>query len=337
MGKTPSLTNQLTRIVEDHDGIGQSKYEIKASQHMNRQEKKELMRDKIFSYSTRQDFIDANVRFAQWCKSRYGIRLLNEITAKHFREYWTEHKGNWALTTQKTYFDHFDRLNRYLIQRGWGKGFIDDTNRPIIKGWAKIDIRTDRALSWDDDVIEDLKKKFNVYAELFDVLKETGIRAIEMQRLQWDNISFANMEMRVVGKGGRPRTIPLSEVSLQALLRIGEKHGFNGKVFEYVNTQTLRKNLEMYNKQHSLPMRSLHSFRHYYAKENFRKKYFENRRMGMSTRLAIKDSRGFVSHLLGHGKIDQNRGRISVTYAYLSSKECKAIVAEIEELLHREF
>jgi integrase len=338
MSKTPSMMHQIKTIANEHDMRGQSKHEHKVHELKNGATLQEATRVGIFSTSTYNDFIKVNTPLAQYCKANFGIKLLSQIKPEHFSAYWAEKSPDWAYTTQKTYFDHFSRLSEYLQEKGWGRGFITESSRPKIpKGWKSNENRTERALAWTGRDIAKLKSETSKkYKNVITVLAETGIRAIGMQKLELKDIDFKNKTMDVEEKGGRPRTIPLTDIATKALQAQIKDIGLSNpsdRVFGNIKTDNLRRVIRYFNGKHGLPDRSLHSFRHYYAKMNFAKEYAKNRMMNMPMEKAIEMARARVSSLLGHGRAGEQMGRISVTYSYLLGKEAEIIVDFVDRAL----
>lgn len=84
--KNPSLVKQVCDILEQmfDKGYCQSKFKDK---------KNHDTKDKIYSYETRADYINACIRFVKFCKKEYGCRTLKQCRkyvneCLKFRERW---------------------------------------------------------------------------------------------------------------------------------------------------------------------------------------------------------------------------------------------------------
>lgn len=352
MGKA-SMASQVKHLADEHDMRGQSKREIRKENMDNHgMSRNEATRDGIYSSSTRSDFIREGTHFGNYCKQNFGVKLLKDITPKMFTSYWSGHVSKLAPTTQATYLDHLKRLDLYIEQKGWSKGFLNGSNTPSRQDRYKSIVRqreraeqNGRENSYSDTSfknVTDTMPKINrssgiAYKDIMIVFKETGIRTIGFQRVTWGDVK--GDVISVIEKHGRPRDIPLTKEAKEALERIKQAtnpKSSEEKIFGKVRTRTLRDAETTACRRLGEKLKSNHALRHMYAKQNFLEKYLDNRRKGMSISDARIDARAYVSHLVGHGNPKEDRGRVSVTYIYVSGKDGAQIEAFAEQILANE-
>ena len=88
------------------------------------------------------------------------------------------------------------------------------------------------------------KKKSLLKEAIIDTLYQTGIRKAELVNLLMENVDFANLEIKVIGKGNKARIIPISEslaTKMQAYL-IERKPLKTDEMYFFINAKGKKLN-----------------------------------------------------------------------------------------------
>ena len=114
-------------------------------------------------------------------------------------------------------------------------------------------------------------------ATFLQVSLDTGARCGEISKLQWTYVNTVNLTISINNpeKNSRSRTIPVTQkciAMLQALPRKYDPYIFNPNVKSIMNSFTcLRERLAIIQRNPRFKQIHLHSFRHFYACNLFRK------------------------------------------------------------------
>lgn len=289
-------------------------------------------------------FISASDTFVKFVKEiDPSVKWLRDIKPEHFTKYMDSIRGL-TSRTQVQYSTQLEKLDRYIKQDFRGHGFITQDNKfQRVEGWKSVSTRSDRALAYTEESRYRLEARLSHRQSIIEIASFTGLRKDELDQLRVRNIDFTNKTINVEdGKGGRERTIPLRpEIESRFLSMIQEK-GLNDRILD-VKMATVQREIGQVNKDNGFKGRNLHSFRHEYALREYKERYTHYRQMGYSRSQARYKARSEVSALLGHGKQGNEKailsgegeakGRVSVTYEYITGSEGREIENEVEARL----
>jgi site-specific recombinase XerD len=105
---------------------------------------------------------------------------------------------------------------------------------------------------------------------LVELLYGSGLRVSEAQDLIWNQISYSNKTIRVIGKGSKERLVPLTDISIKCLKLLQQSHDsrfvFANKKGEALSTRTLQKDVGLFLKSQGWDGNSNpHVLRHSFA------------------------------------------------------------------------
>lgn len=181
--------------------------------------------EKRFSPHTVRAYQSDTDQFLAFAQDTYGLTSLGEVRPLHIRAWmvegmekgWSPRAINRKLSCLKTFF-------RFLLQRGW----VDEN--PMLRITAPkagkalpVFIREEQLAQLLDEgpFGDDFSGQRNRL--LLELLYLTGLRRAELIDLTPESFDFHRMQIRVKGKGGKERIIPmLPELSerVQSYLRL---------------------------------------------------------------------------------------------------------------------
>ncbi len=110
------------------------------------------------------------------------------------------------------------------------------------------------------------RPKIRVMLTLF---LDTGIRFRELSSLEWERVDLEKREIRVVGKGNKERTIPLSPIGCLALQSIKNDNGtglvFPSRSLEGWDNRDANRTLARLCRKAGIKKYTCHQFRHFFA------------------------------------------------------------------------
>lgn len=305
MGR-PSVTHQVNVVLNEVFDPGKSRHKLKASGQA---------KENITSISTMITYVDANVRFAKWCKSRYGIRYLSGITPDMAKLYITELHDR---ELSGGYIGKIKSAVRKLDVAMRKKRWYQPDAPPLLEpggGWHS-DRHPERAytLQQADCIVRYMREhtRDKQTANVVWLQRVAGLRITEAVMLRGQDIDLNTCTVYAVKstKGGRPRKVnvdPKHQVFLERLKDQSENHrdshvfqgrGHRGQSLVKRTRSAVRYACERLDIEHY----STHGFRRTWAQEQHQ----ELLEQGLNDR----ESRQSVAEGLGHGRVD-------VTYSYI--------------------
>lgn len=272
------------------------------------------------SYKTKERYYNAMQNFTKHLANNYGLQKVANISDKHLHSYVDEMKSkNLSASTIKTnlsairfYHDQFPKTRNILSPNE----VFDLEKRDFIG--------SDKSWSQDEyDRIKELSGQLGsrLVHDTVVLARNEGLRIHEAIRLDRATVvrSIRTGELEIKGKGGKIRSVPLSEESRQLLMDRVVTTPVGSKLFvgEHEKTHLVIKRVQNFISRHQKtiadPNRSerikngenitdrvtFHGLRHTYAQEqyqNFRDQGYTE----YHSRLA-------VSQLLGHERDDVTR------------------------------
>ena len=235
------------------------------------------------------------VPFKKWLQKNNLTRLLpHELTKQHIWDYRlflsrfviVNTKKNLQKTTQNYYLIALRGLLSYFAEKDITslppeKIKLSKKNKSRIIKFLSLDQIEKLLLAPDTNNIIGLRDR-----AIFETLFSTGLRVTELTSLNRDQINLEllrknrnkDMELVIVGKGNKPRTVYLSERTIEWLIKFLEKRNDNDpalfiNVLKNKSTQSKRltsrsveKMIKKYCKIQGLPITTTpHTIRHSYA------------------------------------------------------------------------
>lgn len=111
------------------------------------------------------------------------------------------------------------------------KGFLGESLERVLKN-PRIGRALPRALSKEE--VERLISFASDSREraIVEFIYATGVRVGELVSLNWSDIDWGNEIVRVLGKGGKERIVPIGSKALEALKAYGKESGMTGPLFK---------------------------------------------------------------------------------------------------------
>ena len=148
----------------------------------------------------------------------YDIRLLlnyldigdfSEITADHIEKFLDSRKTSPSLTNRR--LSAFNSFFKYLLRRK----LVISNPVPLVEREKKIEkepkILDSSKLGDLRQACDNLKPIHNLIAKtIVEIFYNTGIRFSELLTCDVDNLDLKKMELKVMGKGGIERSVPIS-------------------------------------------------------------------------------------------------------------------------------
>lgn len=111
------------------------------------------------------------------------------------------------------------------------KGYLKESLERFIKN-PRLGRVLPRALTKEEverliEVAEDSRDR-----AIVEFLYATGVRVSELVSLNWSDIDWENEVVRVIGKGGKERFVPIGSKAIAALKVYGAQSGMSGPVFK---------------------------------------------------------------------------------------------------------
>ncbi|MFS0786710.1 tyrosine-type recombinase/integrase [Shouchella sp. 1P09AA] len=193
-----------------------------------------------YSHSTIQRYIYDYVDFFNFVQrqsdeemfSSTAIKLndfaqLNQQGIEHYVSFLAMELENEAKTINRK-LSALQSLFHYLIkQYGLSENPVLSVTRPKVKKREPIYLSIEEMkaivnLALSEEGLSARQKKYHELLRMRDytaimLLVRTGLRVSELASLEHADIHFSHQEMRVLGKGNKQRTIPLSEEVLQVI------------------------------------------------------------------------------------------------------------------------
>lgn len=284
--------------------VGQVNY---ALQTLNKIGKRKTGRDRsrkntkgIYAGQTIKNYISRGCTFAKWCKEKYGIRYLVEITPDMGRAYVLDMqlRGLSPFTICAT------ASALRMLEKGIKKAFHKSVHiipKDIRVPKRRLIFRRDRFAYTD----EQLEKIFIACRSIdpeaavaLEIQYHFGLRVSELINLRKQDIDFKrNMLIVWRGKGGRLREVPIeSERARQLLEALCYGLDEMDKLFpRFKDRFDIERMMEKACHAAGIEVHKTHNLRHSYAV----KKYVELRKGGMTDTEARLD----ISQRLGHNRL----------------------------------
>jgi integrase len=161
------------------------------------------------------NFVRAAVPFQRWLEER-GVAPA-DATEDEVDAYFSPSRFPQSPGTRRMHSVQIRAAYRYAHRRGWVKA--DPTvdfelppepdPTPTVLSSAELRTIRDRCRNWKHET-------------LWGLLVYTGMRRDELRRAAWEDVDLDALTLSVVGKGGKPRTVPIHPALAEILERASD-------------------------------------------------------------------------------------------------------------------
>ena len=262
---------------------------------------------KIFAIRTMQNYCELNVTFAEWCRDRYSIRRLGDITPEMTAGFIAGLRGRGlSPATVTTYASAIKKLDAGLRAVGWRRRKAE----ALVQDFQgrRADIVADPYSPLDAErLIAALAAEDAQYGQVARLQRASGLRVSEAVHLRADSIAADVSQIALTGpgthaKGGRPRVAPVLSQHRQEVVTLREQGlaHVDGHVFQ--NRQSLTGAVKRAASRLAVKLGvevgdGTHSLRKLYANELYGE-------LMASRGLSREEARRAVTHALGHSRLD---------------------------------
>jgi len=237
-----------------------------------------LKTEKNASPRTIENYTLALRLFREWL----GEKFTNwgDLTADHFRAYLFELlKDELARSTIRLRFSAYRSFYKFLVHRhGFPKSPVAEVELPKAEKGLPLVLTLAQCiellelplkLPLEKQAPEWMPIRDTAILELF---YSTGLRLAELASLNIEDIDFSSETVRVLGKGGKERQVPIGSHALKAIQNYRSAsethHGalFVSKLKKRLSTRSINSVLKKYLAQSSIPFNvTPHKLRHSFA------------------------------------------------------------------------
>jgi len=250
----------------------------------------------IYAYGTYDSYRDRAIVFSKYIKKEYGVKKLNEITPKMVKSYFKDRSDLSAWTL------HLDRaalvkLENCLKNRNWlsNKSSFVPTSEELNIPDRKLEDRKKAGLYTDLELDSIEKKVSPAVRKYVKFVRGTGARIEGASVIEVKDVDFEGNDLILTEKGGRTRTVPVSEDFKEWLQGLIEGKGLNDKILPVMSDRNVQEQINKARKELGIKTSGIHRMRATVA----RNMYNELRKRGYS----VKDAKQAVSTHLGHNRL----------------------------------
>lgn len=304
------LTGELHLLWEQMKAFGQSKRDDKEKARAEGKKFWHYMNKKIYSISTYKTYKGKARQFVHWCKDRYGIEWIREISVPMFKAYAAEClvlrlKPN----SVKTYCCAIAKL-------GEGIGKADAFHRasekiqgtlPREKPSRPVYESLEQALK----VLSEVERNNERYGLAMRLQLETACRLCEVERLRLEDLGGLVVEdgktvgvLHLHGKNGRPRAITVSEHTYWEIEKA------LGQSPTLINREGYRCAVKRASEKLGLKSGGTHKARRFSIQRFVRDGWKELRAIGLSSHEASVSMLHEANRQLGHSPARKSTTRI---------------------------
>lgn len=287
--KIPSLAYQMRQAINNNFEEGTSKRAAKFSDGGTG--------STVYGYSHRKDLIELGSQFANFCRDEFGVKFIKDINSSHVDAFMKRKAETCADTTLKTYYTNIGKLNRVAqasyssCKANWREGVNVPTGS---NKTAHRDVKISRESM--NKVLDKLDMRHASHRAIA-CAEALGLRASETVKLRGDHIDLDKGVVRIQGKGGRFRDVPIKEDKRELLENLKEQ--YSDCRIAVVKPDTVNATFSRICDRVGVDdlddsKSGIHAVRKLWATESFEEK--------IESGLSEKEAWGEVSQDLGHGK-----------------------------------
>lgn len=321
-----SVVNQTKRALNNICVFNMSNKHLSANNIPSKKKKaKEMDVDDryIYSISTMKRYLQSNIQFAKFCKDKYDIQMVNEITKEMAVSYLDNRKSEVAAGTLQNDRSAINKFDTAIIQSGW-KSKHDSSFQ--ITDEVDIPERKVSDRQWGgrytDKEVQQIKKYLSDHSsstlKTVQLQEALGLRITEALGLRGQDIDLTSKTAYIrakTAKNGRSRTVNIPE-SLVDLLADMKQESKQGKLITGTKERNVQQNIRNACLENNIKIRGSHGLR---AAASYQKLKVELENRGLEptkdhlNRLLNADVRNLtdqeyaalkkVSKFLGHNRI----------------------------------
>lgn len=259
----------------------------------------------LLSYNTRAGYFKLSLAFFRHAKDLSGQRRLADLMDPEIvRLTLDTHYHNHRPATMRTLLAAIGKVHQCCVSVGWTKKPTPVTKelRAQVKAYCDDgDVRQPRFGYKTEDaekVLTYLQDKGSAFSLAAEIALRCGLRVLELAGLKGENVDLDNLQLHIVGKGGKKRVVDLP-ADLAEKINPSTQYLFTpNKSWKRAFAKAVRGAASKL----GIKIQGVHRLRSNYA-QNF---YNDLRSNGKSDH----DARQEVSHQLGHN-------RIGITNSYI--------------------
>ncbi len=293
-----TLKSDVTYCLNALKGFGQSRHQALRTGTAG---------ETIFAVRTLQHYCRLGVTFAEWCRDRYGVKRLSQVTPAMTADFIVALRGRGlSPATVNTYVCAIKKLDAGLRKVGWRRPDAE----PLVGEFhgRRADVVADPYSPEDAErLIGVLSRIDPQYGGVARLQRVSGLRVSEAVHVQAHCIEPDGHWIRLAGpgthaKGGRPRTVPIL-AQHQTVVATFQEQGLahtDGHVFQQRQSLTAAVKREASRQAVKLGIEvgdGTHSFRKLYANELYQHLLREQQ-------LERDDARRVVTQALGHNRLE---------------------------------
>lgn len=173
------------------------------------------------SVKTIESYIGDAVAFVVFLESK-GIAFKGEMKRFYIISYRNHLIDNqYELSTINKKVNSIQSFNKYLVDNGYSKDVVVDIAKDRVKlaygSERQVEVLTDKQVEQILFYIQNAEKVSKRNRMVILLLLYTGLRVSELCDIKIKNIDFLTAHLRVFGKGGKVREIPLKSEVLEAI------------------------------------------------------------------------------------------------------------------------
>lgn len=280
--------------------------------HAQQSNNPEKWKHLIFSYGTYDSYRDRSIVFIKYCKEKFGIKKLNELTPEMVNDYFETQKekhsnGNISPYTMKTTHSALVKLEACMKKRNWlsNESSLVPTMEELDLPKRDLENRVKGGYYNNAEVEAIYEQVSDTAKQYIDFVKGTGARMKGASTVKVKDINFAEGkvtlpddaeplfgEVTLTEKNGLTRTIPVSKEFISWLKEQVKGKGPEDKVLPDVTDRTIQKSIKQACDLLNIKSRGLHGVRGTVAHNMYNKLRNEG--------LSPKKAKERVSNHLGH-------------------------------------
>jgi len=286
-----NLSYQINSAINDAFKPGMDKYSAKKTGETD---------DKIYSYATKKNLQQVAFEFKDYMKENHNdIKLIKNVKPEHWQNFLIEKSKTCNNATLQNYVSRINKIEILTNKKfGFTSQWKDNISSPLsqkIGGSEKI--RTQMMSKNDyNKISQSMKTSKSQAVPAIELARGFGLRVEEITRLRVEFVNLEKMELKVHGKGGKFRTLPILKENVGLLKDLTEGKKPSDKLINMKKdsiNQFLNRTMKKLDLKDKYPKSGVHAIRKLRAQE-----VYDKARETMSK----KESMDYVNKYLGHGK-----------------------------------
>jgi integrase/recombinase XerD len=173
------------------------------------------------SIKTVESYVGDTSAFVEFLESK-GVDFNGEMKRFYitsYRNYLIENQ--YELSTINKKVNSIQSFNKYLVDNGYTKDVVVDISKDRVKlaygSEKQVEVLTDKQVERILFYIQNEEKVSKRNRMILLLLLYTGLRVSELCDIKLKNIDFLTAQLKVFGKGGKVREVPLKQEVVEAI------------------------------------------------------------------------------------------------------------------------